>query len=70
MFVIDHNACRIKKLKKNLKKSFALKDLGPSRKILGMQIVLEREAKKLLSSEARRFNMKKPNVVGTPLVCT
>ena len=50
------------------------KDLGPARQILGMQIVRDRDAKKLwLSQEKyiqkvlRRFNMDKAKVVNTPL---
>ena len=38
MLVVGHNTCRIQKLKQELSKSFAMKDLGPARQILGMQI--------------------------------
>ncbi|KAH0719092.1 hypothetical protein KY285_015123 [Solanum tuberosum] len=52
-----------------------MKDLGLARQILGMQIVRDRDAKKLwLSQEKyiqkvlRRFNMDKAKVVSTPIV--
>ena len=74
MLVVGHNACRIQKLKQELSKSFSMKDLGPAKQILGMQIVHDRKAKKLwLSQEKyiqkvlRRFNMDKAKVVSTPL---
>ncbi|KAF3648202.1 hypothetical protein FXO37_19575 [Capsicum annuum] len=65
---------KIQKLNQELSKSFSMKDLGPARQILGMQIVHDRKAKKLwLSQEKyiqkvlRRFNMDKAKVVSTPL---
>lgn len=61
-------------MKQELNKSFAMKDLGPARQILGMQIVRDREAKKLWLSQEKyiqkvlhRFNMDKAKVVSTPL---
>ncbi|KAH0706115.1 hypothetical protein KY289_011191 [Solanum tuberosum] len=64
----------IKELKQELNKSFAMKDLGPTRQILGIQIVRDRDAKKLwLSQEMyiqkvlRRFNMDNTKVINTPL---
>jgi len=47
MLFVCHNTCRIKKLKEELNKSFAMKDLGPARQIHGMNIVPNRDAKKL-----------------------
>uniref|UniRef100_A0A3Q7EBT0 Reverse transcriptase Ty1/copia-type domain-containing protein n=1 Tax=Solanum lycopersicum TaxID=4081 RepID=A0A3Q7EBT0_SOLLC len=51
-----------------------MKDLGPARQILGMQIVRDRKAKKLVLSQEkyiqkvlRRFSMDKAKVVSTPL---
>uniref|UniRef100_A0A3Q7H9P6 Reverse transcriptase Ty1/copia-type domain-containing protein n=1 Tax=Solanum lycopersicum TaxID=4081 RepID=A0A3Q7H9P6_SOLLC len=51
-----------------------MKDLGPERQILGMQIVRNRKAKKLVLSQEkyiqkvlRTFNMDKAKVVSTPL---
>ena len=74
MLVVGHNTCRIQKLKQELSKSFAMKDLGPARQILGMQIVRDRKAKKLVLSQEkyiqkvlRRFSMDKAKVVSTPL---
>ena len=51
-----------------------MKDLGPARQILGMQIVRDRKAKKLVLSQEkyiwkvlRRFSMDKAKVVSTHL---
>uniref|UniRef100_A0A3Q7HJ09 Reverse transcriptase Ty1/copia-type domain-containing protein n=1 Tax=Solanum lycopersicum TaxID=4081 RepID=A0A3Q7HJ09_SOLLC len=44
---------KIQKLKQELSKSFAMKDLGPARQILGMQIVRDRKAKKLVLSQEK-----------------
>jgi len=38
MLIVGHNLSRINSLKKELSKSFAMKDLGPARQILGMHI--------------------------------
>uniref|UniRef100_A0A3Q7IFZ7 Reverse transcriptase Ty1/copia-type domain-containing protein n=1 Tax=Solanum lycopersicum TaxID=4081 RepID=A0A3Q7IFZ7_SOLLC len=65
MLVVGHNTCRIQKLKLELSKSFAMKDLGPTRQILGMQIVRDRKTKKL--KVLHRFSMDKAKVVSTPL---
>ena len=46
-YVVTRNICNIKELKQELNKSFTMKDLGPARHILGMQIVRDRDAKKL-----------------------
>ena len=35
---VGRNVSRIDKLKKQLRKSFSMKDLGPSKKILGIRI--------------------------------
>uniref|UniRef100_A0A2N9H483 Integrase catalytic domain-containing protein n=1 Tax=Fagus sylvatica TaxID=28930 RepID=A0A2N9H483_FAGSY len=55
-------------------KSFDMKDLGPARQILGMQILRDRKAKKLWLSQEKyiervleRFNMKHAKLVSTPL---
>jgi len=53
MLVVGHNTCRIQKLKQELSKSFTMKDLGPARQILGMQIVCYREDKKLWLSQEK-----------------
>ena len=61
-------------LKKDLFKSFDMKDLGPARQILGMQILRDKKAKKLWLSQEKyiervleRFNMKHAKLVSTPL---
>ncbi|KAK6164186.1 hypothetical protein DH2020_001050 [Rehmannia glutinosa] len=38
MLIIGHDASKIEKLKKELGKSFAMKDLGPAKQILGLQV--------------------------------
>uniref|UniRef100_A0A3Q7GJI6 Reverse transcriptase Ty1/copia-type domain-containing protein n=1 Tax=Solanum lycopersicum TaxID=4081 RepID=A0A3Q7GJI6_SOLLC len=64
--VVAYIDFRIQKLKQEMSKSFAMKDLGPARQILGMQIVRERKAKKLVLSQEKyiekvlhRFSMDK-----------
>ena len=59
---------------KDLFKSFDMEDLGPARKILGMQILCDRKDKKLWLSQENyiervleRFNMKHAKLVNTPL---
>ncbi|GJZ88807.1 putative RNA-directed DNA polymerase [Tanacetum coccineum] len=71
----DHcNIGRIAQLKQDLSKSFAMKDLGPAKQILGIRIFRDRGAKKLHISQEqyiekvlRRFNMDKAKVVSSPL---
>ena len=38
ILIVDRNVSRIDKLKKQLRKSFSMKDLGPIKKILGIRI--------------------------------
>ena len=47
MLIVGHDAAKIQKLKRELSKSFAMKDLGPAKQILGMKIVRDRKKKKL-----------------------
>ena len=47
MLIIDHNAGKIDNLKKEISKSFAMKDLGPAKQILGMKISYDRKLRKL-----------------------
>ena len=61
-------------LKKALGKSFAMKDLGPAKQILGMHIVRDRTKKVLWFSQEKyvikileRFNMSEANLVGSAL---
>ena len=74
MLIVGRNVSRINNLKKELSKSFAMKDLGPAKQILGMKIVRERGVKKLWLSQERyiekvlqRFNMDKAKAVSCPL---
>ncbi|GKV45166.1 hypothetical protein SLEP1_g52276 [Rubroshorea leprosula] len=64
----------IKKLKQELNKSFAMKDLGPVKQILGMMINCDRVSRKLWLSQDKyiervlqRFQMDKARVANTPL---
>lgn len=64
----------INSLKKDLTKSFAMKDLRPAKQILGMQIFRNREDRKLWLLQEKyiekwldRFIMKNAKSVGTPL---
>lgn len=73
MLLVGKDVEKIKKLKKDLGKSFDMKDLGPAKKILGMEIKRDRKAKKLWLSQKKyieqilkRFNMNNAKPVGTP----
>nr|GEX83882.1 retrovirus-related Pol polyprotein from transposon TNT 1-94 [Tanacetum cinerariifolium] len=74
MLIVSKNIERIAQLKRDLSKSFAMKDLGPAKQILGIRIFRDRGAKKLHISQEqyiekvlRRFNMDKAKVVSSPL---
>ncbi|GMH04122.1 hypothetical protein Nepgr_005961 [Nepenthes gracilis] len=74
MLVVGRKSARIMELKKQLGQSFAMKDLGPTKQILGIRISRDREGKKLwLSQEGyvekvlQRFNMEGSKPVSTPL---
>lgn len=74
MLIVGHDKNKIIRLKKDLGRKFAMKDLGPAQKILGIRIMRDRKNKRLwLSQEKyikkviRRFNMKDAKPVGTPL---
>jgi hypothetical protein len=65
---------KIDRLKQELGKSFAMKDLGPAKQILGMEITRDRSSRKLWLSQERyiekvleRFNMNAAKPVSTPL---
>ena len=47
MLIVDRNISRINSLKKQLSESFTIKDLGPTKQILGMKIVKDRGIRKL-----------------------
>ena len=74
MLIVGQDAERISTLKKDLSKSFDMKDLGPAKQILGMEIARDRKAGKLWLSQEKyiervleRFNMKHAKPVSTPL---
>ncbi|WJX48823.1 hypothetical protein P8452_35337 [Trifolium repens] len=74
MLIVGKNISRIKELKNTLSESFAMKDLGEARKILGIEIVRDRNEKKLYLSQEkyvekvlRRFSMDKAKAVSIPL---
>ena len=73
MLIAGQNVCRINNLKKQLNKSFAMKDLGPAKQILGMKIIRDRGVKKLWLSPEKYIdkvlqNMDKAKMVSCPLV--
>ncbi|KAL9254136.1 Retrovirus-related Pol polyprotein from transposon TNT 1-94-like protein [Drosera capensis] len=45
--IFAKNASRIDRLKKQVNESFAMKDMGPTKKIFGIRIDRDRDAKKL-----------------------
>ena len=45
MLIVGHHRSKIYKLKEELSKSFAMKDLGRARKILDMKIFRDRKAR-------------------------
>ena len=74
MLIVGHDHKKIAALKNDLSKSFAMKDLGPARQILGMKITRDRSKKLLWLSQDRyiekvleRCNMHKEKPVSTPL---
>ena len=74
MFIVGQDASVIGNLKKDLFKSFDMKDLGPAIQILSMQIFRDRKTKTLWLSQKKyigqileRFNMKNAKSVNTPL---
>jgi len=75
MLIVGHDVGKIGKLKRELSKSFAMKDLGSVKQILGMKILRDRKKRKIwLSQETyiekvlERFNMSKAKAVCSPLV--
>lgn len=66
---------RIKELKNTLSEYFSMKDLGEARKIIGIEIVRDRNEKKLYLSQEmyvekvlQSFSMDKAKAVSIPLV--
>lgn len=65
MLIVDHETKKNQSLKKELRKSFAMKDLGPAEQILGVRISRDRKKGKLWFSQnnyiekvLERFNMR------------
>jgi hypothetical protein len=74
ILIVGKNVSRIVKLKKELSKSFAMKDLGPAKQILEMRIERDISSNKLYLSQERyiekvlqKFKMDNAKVVGCPL---
>ena len=74
MLVAGSNMQEINVLKRKLANSFAMKDLGAAKQILGMRITRDRKNKKLTLSQSeyiekvlKRFNMQNAKPVSIPL---
>lgn len=74
MLVVGPNIDEINKVKEQLKADFEIKDLGEVRRILGMDIVRDRERKKLWlfqseynSKILKKFNIENMKPTATPL---
>jgi len=74
MSIVGKNVSRIVELKQNLSKSFALKDLGLAKQILGMRIERDRSFNKLYLSQEKyiekvlcKFRMDNAKAVSCPL---
>jgi hypothetical protein len=74
MFIAAKSIVEVNKLKVLLSKEFDIKDLGTTKKIFGMEIRRDRDAKKLWLSQAgyvkkvlERFSMENAKPVSTPL---
>ena len=74
MLIVGRNMDIIKELKEQLSESFAMKDMGLAKQILGMRIVRDRGEKlihlsheKYIEKVLKRLNMDKSKVLSTPL---
>ena len=74
MLVAGSNMQDINVLKRKLAKSFVMKNLGATKKILGMRIIRDRKNHKLTFSEGdyiekvlQRFRMQNAKPITTPL---
>ena len=72
MLIVGQDRTQISKLKEELAESFEMKDLGPAKQILGMEITRDRKNRRLWLSQERyverileRFNMKEAKPVTT-----
>ncbi|GJV32620.1 putative RNA-directed DNA polymerase [Tanacetum coccineum] len=61
MLIVGKNIERIAQLKQDLSKSFAMKDLGPAKQILGIRIFRDRGAKKLHISQEQYIKKDCPS---------
>jgi hypothetical protein len=75
MLITANSIVEVNKLKVLLSKEFDMKDLGAAKKILGMEIRRDKDAKKLRLSQAgyvnkvlERFSMENAKPESTPLV--
>ena len=74
MLIATRSMCEVDRLKSLLYKEFEMKDLGAAKKILGMEILRDREARKLWLSQKNyirkvleNFSMLDAKPVSTPL---
>ncbi|KAG8480261.1 hypothetical protein CXB51_024850 [Gossypium anomalum] len=74
MLIAAKDKGEIRKVKAQLSEEFEMKDLGPAKKILGMEILRDRKTSKLYLSQKGyiekllcRFNMRTAKPVSTPL---
>ena len=74
MLVVGSNMQEINVLKRKLANSFAMKDLGAAKQILGMRITRDRKDRKLTLSQGEyiekvleRFRMQDAKPISTPL---
>ena len=74
MLIAAKDKGKLRKVKTQLSEEFEMKDLGPAKKILGMEILKDRKASKLYLSQKAyiekvlcRFNMQSAKPVSTPL---
>ena len=74
MLIVGKNTSKIDELKKELCKSFSMKDLGHAKQILGMKITRLRDKRKIYLSHKKyieriqeHFNMKNAKPVSIPL---
>ncbi|KAG8475436.1 hypothetical protein CXB51_032203 [Gossypium anomalum] len=74
MLIAAKDKGEIRKVKAQLSEEFEMKDLGPAKKILGMEILRDRKTSKLYLSQKGyiekvlcRFNMQSAKPVSTPL---
>ncbi|KAG8501480.1 hypothetical protein CXB51_003989 [Gossypium anomalum] len=66
MLIAAKDKGEIRKVKAQLSEEFEMKDLGPAKKILGMEILRDRKTSKLYLSQ-KGFNMRSAKPVSTPL---